>query len=133
MSAFYDRMAATALRLIAQFGQPATLIDVTPGGYDPDTGVTGPVTMERTGSAIVQDYNLRESGAANLAGTVIQQGDKKIMLAALTTNDDGDQVQIEPPTMNTKVTVDGVTWTVANIKSINPAGTPLLYEIQGRR
>jgi len=27
----------------------------------------------------------------------------------------------------------GKSWTIVNIKEINPAGTPLVYEIQGRR
>ncbi|UHC82262.1 hypothetical protein LS633_28415 [Pseudomonas sp. NIBR-H-19] len=51
MSAFYDRMAATALRLIERFGLAATLSEVTPGEYDPVTGVeTGGATLTQTAS-----------------------------------------------------------------------------------
>lgn len=125
MSAFYERMAATALRLIAQFGQSVTLRDTTQGEYDPITGGTTPgTTTEQVGSCILQDYSLQESGAANLAGSDIRQNDKKILIAAK---------GLTPPTLSTRIIADGHEWTAVSIKEINPAGTPLVYEIQGRR
>lgn len=125
MSAFYDRMAATALRLIAQFGQPVTLRDTVSGEYDPITGGTTPgATTEQVGSCILQDYSLQESGAANLAGSDIRQNDKKILIAAK---------GLTAPTLSTQLIAGGHTWTAVNIKEINPAGTPLVYEVQGRR
>lgn len=126
MSAFYDRMAATALRLIERFGLTATLSEVTPGEYDPVTGVeTGGATLTQTGQLILLDYTAQEAGIINAAGSLVQQGDKKIMLAAK---------GLEwPPTMTTTVLADGLTWTIVNIKSTNPAGTPLVYELHGRR
>lgn len=126
MSAFYDRMAATALRLIERFGLTATLSEVTPGEYDPVTGVeTGGATLTQTGQLILLDYTAQEAGIINAAGSLVQQGDKKIMLAAK---------GLEwPPTMTTTVLADGLTWTIINIKSTNPAGTPLAYELHGRR
>lgn len=126
MSAFYDRMAATALRLIERFGLTATLSEVTPGEYDPVTGVeTGGATLTQTGQLILLDYTVQEAGIINAAGSLVQQGDKKIMLAAK---------GLEwPPTMTTTVLADGLTWKIINIKSTNPAGTPLVYELHGRR
>lgn len=126
MSAFYDRMAATALRLIERFGLTATLSEVTPGEYDPVTGVeTGGANLTQTGQLILLDYTVQEAGIINASGSLVQQGDKKIMLAAK---------GLEwPPTMTTTVLADGLTWTIINIKSTNPAGTPLVYELHGRR
>lgn len=129
MSAFYDRMAATALRLIERFGQTATLSDTPepdPDDYDPVTG-TGPVIVPVTqpGQVILLDYTVQEAGIINTAGSLVQQGDKKIMLAA--------KGLAWPPTMTTTILVDGLTWTIINIKSTNPAGTPLVYELHGRR
>lgn len=125
MSAFYERMASTALRLIAQFGQPALLLDSQSGEYDPVTGEASPgLSTEQAASCILQDYTLNESGAANLAGSDIRASDKKILIAAK---------GLTEPTLSTKVVVDGDTWSVVNIKEINPAGTPLVYELQGRR
>jgi hypothetical protein len=129
MSAFYDRMAATALRLIERFGQTATLSDTPepdPDDYDPVTG-TGPVIVPVTqpGQVILLDYTEQEAGIINAAGSLVQQGDKKIMLAA--------KGLAWAPTMATTIIADGLTWTIVNIKSTNPAGTPLVYELHGRR
>jgi len=125
MSQFYDRMAATALRLIERFGQTITLRDTVPGEYDPVTGGSTPeTTVDQPAQAILQDYALQQAGMSYAEGTVIQQGDKKILVAAQ---------GLTPPTLTTTVIADGATWTIVNIKEINPAGTPLVYEIQGRR
>lgn len=129
MSAFYDRMAATALRLIAQYGQAATLTytpEADPDDYDPVTG-TGPVAVpvSQAGQLILLDYTAAESGVINASGSLVQQGDKKIMLAA--------KGLAWPPTLTTTIMADGLTWTIVNVKSTNPAGTPLVYELHGRR
>ncbi|MGO3563729.1 hypothetical protein SAMN04490192_3406 [Pseudomonas lundensis] len=126
MSAFYDRMAATALRLIERFGLTATLSEVTPGEYDPVTGVeTGGATLTQTGQLILLEYTSAEAGIINASGSLVQQGDKKIMLAA--------KGLAWPPTLTTTILADGQTWTIVNVKSTNPAGTPLVYELHGRR
>ena len=129
MSAFYDRMAATALRLIERFGLTATLSDTpepNPDDYDPVTGM-GPiiVPVTQSGHAIQLDYTVQEAGIINAVGSLVQQGDKKIMLAA--------EGLAWPPTITTTILADGLTWTIVNIKSTNPAGTPLVYELHGRR
>lgn len=126
MSAFYDRMAATALRLIAQYGQTAALTEITPGEYDPVTGnETGGANLTQTGQLILLEYTSAEAGIINASGSLVQQGDKKIMLAA--------KGLTWPPTLATTILADGLTWTIVNVKSTNPAGTPLVYELHGRR
>lgn len=125
MSQFYDRMASTALRLIERFGQTITLRDTVQGEYDPVTGSQTPdVEVDQPAQAILQDYALQQAGMSYAEGTVIKQGDKKILVAAQ---------GLTPPTLTTAVIADGATWTIVNIKEINPAGTPLVYELQGRR
>jgi hypothetical protein len=129
MSTFYDRMAATALRLIERFGQTATLSDTPepdPDDYDPVTGKGAAIVpVTQPGQVILLDYTMQEAGIINAAGSLVQQGDKKIMLAA--------KGLAWPPTMTTTILADGLTWTIINIKTTNPAGTPLLYELHGRR
>ena len=125
MSQFYDRMASTALRLIERFGQTIILRDTVPGEYDPVMGETTPeLPVDQPAQAILQDYALQQSGMTYAEGAVIKQGDKKILVAAQ---------GITPPELTTTVIADGATWTIVNIKQINPAGTPLVYELQGRR
>ncbi|MCO1336067.1 hypothetical protein MO867_17185, partial [Microbulbifer sp. OS29] len=83
MSDFYNRMADTALRLIARFGSEQTLHDVIPGVSDPVTGQnSGDTPIEQPVQVILQDYNLKESGMMYAEGQSIQRGDKKLIIAA---------------------------------------------------
>jgi hypothetical protein len=126
MSAFYDEMAEVALDLITEFGQVGTLTSVTEGEYDPVTGIgTDPVTLTQSGQLILLDYTVQEAGIINAAGSLVQQGDKKILLAA--------KGLVWVPAMTTTLDAGGQVWIIVNIKSTNPAGTPLVYEIHGRR
>lgn len=130
---FYDEMAELTLELIGEFGQTVILRDETPGEFDPVTGGSTPsVIIDQPAQAILQDYGLQQSGTSYAAGTEIRQGDKKVMVSALAAGEGGPK-QLTPPQLTTLVIAGGVTWTIVNIKEINPAGTPLLYEIQGRR
>jgi len=120
--AFYDEMAAMALDLITEFGQPVTIRDVTPGEYDPDSSTTAPDTVvERSAQGILLDF----TGQEFQTNTFIQQGDKKLKIAAKGLD--------SAPTLLSKVVAQGRTWSIIPpLKEINPAGTPLLYELQVR-
>ena len=120
--AFYDEMAAMALELITEFGQPVILRDTVKGVYDPGNGKTGPDTVtERTAQGILLDF----TGQEFQNNSLIKTGDKKLKIAA--------SGLATPPTLLSKVIIQGKTWsTVPPLKEINPAGTPLLYELQVR-
>ncbi len=116
--AFYDEMAQVALDLVTEFGQIGTLTCVTEGEYDP-------VTLTQSGQLLLLEYTAAESGVINASGSLVQQGYKKILLAA--------KGLAWAPTMTITIDAGGQVWTIVNIKSVNPAGTPLVYEIHGRR
>ena len=118
--AFYDEMAALALELIAEFGQPVTLRDIQPGEYDPDNPGGGEVIIEQAAQGILLDF----TGLEFQSDSLIVRGDKKLKVAALG--------MAWKPKPLIKADVQGKTWTVINVKEINPAGTPLLYELQVR-
>lgn len=120
--AFYDEMAVMALDLITEFGQPVTIRDTVKGVYDPATGKTGPDTVtERIGQGILQDF----TGQEFQTNTLIKVGDKKLKVAARSLS--------APPTLLSRAVIQGRTWSIIPpIKEINPAGTPLLYELQVR-
>lgn len=122
MNAFYDRTAATALRLITQFGQPVTIRAITVGEYDPETGTAPPDTItEQTAQGILLDF----TGQEFQNNSLIKQGDKKLKIAA--------QGLAWVPELLNKVVVQGRTWSIVPpLKEINPAGTPILYELQVR-
>lgn len=120
--AFYDRMAETALRLISQYGQTMTLREVTPGAYDPGTGETSADSVtESSVSGVLIEY----TGQERQNNSLIQQGDKKVMLPAKA---------LAQPSLNSKVIIQSEVWTIVPpLKVMNPAGTPLVYELQVRR
>lgn len=120
--AFYDEMAVMALEMITEFGQPVTIHDVQKGEYDPDTGSTPPDTVtERIAQGILADF----TGQEFQNNSLIKQGDKKLKIAA--------KGLTPAPDLLSKVVVQGRTWSIIPpLKEINPAGTPLLYELQVR-
>ncbi|WP_323150705.1 hypothetical protein [Pseudomonas glycinae] len=122
MSAFYDRTAATALRLITQFGQPVTIRATTVGEYDPEAG-SAPLdsTKEQTAQGILLDF----TGQEFQNNSLIKQGDKKLKIAA-------QGLEWVPDLLN-KVIIQGRTWSIVPpLNEVNPAGTPILYELQVR-
>ena len=106
MATFYDEMAVMALEMITEFGQPMIIRTTQPGEYDPDIGgeVPGP-TFEQKAQGILLDF----TGQEFQANSLIQQGDKKIMLAA--------KGLTWPPTLVTTILADGLTWTIVNVKN----------------
>lgn len=118
--AFYDEMAVMALDLITEFGQPVILREITTPEYDPDNPGGGDVIIEQIAQGILLDF----TGLEFQNDTLIVRGDKKLKVAALG--------MAWKPKPLVQVDVQGKTWTVINLKEINPAGTPLLYELQVR-
>lgn len=117
---FYDEMAVVALELLGEFGQGVTIARTTSGGYDPATGgVTAP-TASQSGSAVVREY-----ARQHVDGTLIQSGDKRVILAA--------SGLTFAPAPGDSVTAGGDVLQVVSVIERNPAGTPLVYELQGRR
>jgi hypothetical protein len=120
--AFYDEMAVMALEMITEFGQPVTIRVITVGEYDPDTGTAPPdIITEQTAQGILLDF----TGQEFQSNSLIKQGDKKLKIAA--------QGLAWVPDLLNKVIVQGRTWSIVPpLKEINPAGTPILYELQVR-
>jgi len=120
--AFYDEMAVMALEMITEFGQPVTIRAIAVGEYDPETGSAPPDSItEQTAQGILLDF----TGQEFQNNSLIKQGDKKLKIAAL-------GLEWAPDLLN-KIIVQGHTWSIVPpLKEINPAGTPILYELQVR-
>ena len=119
---FYFEMAAVALEMFSEFGQAVTIRDVIKGEYDPDTSTTSPDSVvERIAQGILLDF----TGQEFQTNSLIKVGDKKLKIAA---------AGLGPaPSLLSKVVAQGKTWTIIPpLKEINPAGTPILYELQVR-
>jgi hypothetical protein len=119
---FYEEMAVMALEMITEFGQPVIIRATTAGEYDPDTGTGSPgIVAEQTAQGILLDF----TGQEFQNNSLIKQGDKKLKIAA--------QGLAWAPDLLNKVIVQGRTWSIVPpLKEINPAGTPILYELQVR-
>ena len=122
MATFYDEMAVMALEMITEFGQPVLIRDIKPGEYDPDTGTAGDETVtEQAALGILLDF----TGQEFQSNSLIKVGDKKLKVAA--------QGLVWAPGLLNKVIIQGRTWSIVPpLKEINPAGTPILYELQVR-
>ncbi len=122
MATFYDEMAVMALEMITEFGQPVTISKTQPGEYDPDIGGEAPgVTVEQVAQGILLDF----TGQEFQNNSLIKQGDKKLKIAA--------QGLAWVPGLLDKVIAQGRIWSIVPpLKEVNPAGTPILYELQVR-
>lgn len=119
MSEFYDELAALAQEMLDEFGAPAVLNRVTPGGYDPETGLTtDPVTLTQNGVGAKFDYAQRD-----IDGTAIREGDQRVYLSTIG--------MVAPQTGDT-LTIDGVILNVVKAKILKPALVAVLYEVQVR-
>ncbi|QAY93649.1 hypothetical protein [Pseudomonas sp. ACM7] len=120
--AFYDEMAVMALEMITEFGQPVLIRSITLGEYDPGSGLEPEETIvEQTAQGILLDF----TGQEFQNNSLIKQGDKKLKIAA--------QGLAWVPGLLNKVIIQGRTWSIVPpLKEINPAGTPILYELQVR-
>lgn len=120
--AFYDEMAVMALEMITEFGQPVTISKTEPGEYDPETGGDTPgSTNEQTAQGILLDF----TGQEFQNNSLIRQGDKKLKIAA--------KGLAWVPGLLDKVIAQGRTRSIVPpLKEVNPAGTPVLYELQVR-
>jgi len=120
--AFYDEMAVMAMEMITEFGQPVIISRTEPGEYDPNQGAEVPgATVEQIAQGILLDF----TGQEFQANSLIRQGDKKLKIAA--------QGMAWVPGLLDKVVAQGRTWSIVPpMKEVNPAGTPVLYELQVR-
>ncbi|QJI21920.1 MULTISPECIES: hypothetical protein [Pseudomonas] len=119
---FYSEMAATALEMITEFGQPVTITKTEPGEYDPDIGGEAPgASVEQIVQGILLDF----TGLEFQNNSLIKQGDRKLKIAA--------KGLAWVPGLLDKVIAQGRTWSIVPpLKEVNPAGTPILYELQVR-
>ncbi|WP_063582859.1 hypothetical protein [Achromobacter ruhlandii] len=125
----YADMAATAQALLEEFGGPVTVRQVMTGEYDPDLGQAPNTTVDHDGIGALFDYTAQAAGVANMAGSVIETGDKQLYLAPeLATG--GAMPEPKPTDL---VLALGVTWRVVTVKTLAPAGLVLLYELQLRQ
>ncbi|MDX0312816.1 hypothetical protein GOC54_17305 [Sinorhizobium meliloti] len=113
----YARLQATAQRLIAKYGQSATVKRITP----PDPVYGGdPVETAYPATLVPMAYEARY-----IDGTVIQTGDMQIYISSV-------GLSIEP-TVGDVVTANGADYAIINGDPNKYDGiTPVVFIVQGR-
>lgn len=122
----FDDEIRTAVELIAENGENATLtVMTTTDGDDPwDPGVPG--EQHETARMVFLNFKGSASGETYWNGLLVQQGDKKVLLAAGATN--------LAPNLNALITrADGTKWKVVNLSRLDPNGQQILYTMQVRQ
>ena len=115
---FYTDAAADAKELLAEFGQAATWShDNGDSVFDPILGTyTGGTTTAYAANGVLLDF---ETSRVN--GSSILTTDKMFLM----------EVGAKPETGDV-ITVNSVAYQVMKPLELNPAGTPVLYEVQLR-
>lgn len=114
----YANDVALAEELLAEYGRSITLRHYTIGTYDPTTGSNTPITSDATVTGVVLDFG---SGQTTERGTLIQGGDKRLLLPASAA-----------PSLQDHVLIGGVEFTIVSIGEINPGGTSIIFDLHLR-
>jgi adhesin HecA-like repeat protein len=116
--AFYNRMAATASRLLNRFGGVVSVVRNTGGSVNPVTGtIVAGTNTTLTAKGLINDY------ADNLIdGTRILASDRLLIID-----------NTFEPLLTDKPTVGGQNWTIVSIKQVKPYAVGVVYFLQVRR
>jgi hypothetical protein len=128
MTTVYADDIKTALELIAEFGADCQLKVFTATTPDPAQPweTAAPTEQVANPRMVFLNFKGNNSGETYWNGTLVQQGDKKVLLAA--------SGLAFPPNLNALLTrADGSVWKVVNLHTLDPDGTPILYTMQVRK
>jgi hypothetical protein len=118
----YADIAATVVEMLAEFGEPLTLVRNDGGGggtYDPDTS-TVVDSPEATHTANAIQVQLESE---MIDGTLIQANDRRFLIAP--------DLGLEPAPGDA-VTYNARTFAVVSCQPMMPAGVPLAYDVIAR-
>ena len=114
----YTKSAANSLKTLTKFGMDVVRRAFSAGVYDPATGLVTPTTADTTRKGALFDFG---AGQTLERGTLIQGGDKRLLLDATATVSPQDHFII-----------GSAEYVIVSIGEINPAGTVVLYDLHLR-
>lgn len=115
----YAKTAATATRLLTQFGQVVTRRAYAFDEYNPATGISDPIITSTTRIGALFDYGDQgRKGEQYVRGSLVKAGDKQLLLDPNGAADVSDHYII-----------GGVEYSVVSASVINPAGTIVLHDL----
>lgn len=117
---FYAGLQSTAAGLLSDKGMAMTLHKRTPGAYDAATGATTVTEADYPCTGAHFDFP-----ALLIDGTMIQRGDKKVILSA--------QGLTVTPDVGDALTAGTTRRSVVSVKAIAPADFVVAYVLQVRK
>ncbi|AEP08892.1 hypothetical protein [Micavibrio aeruginosavorus] len=122
MTEFYENMAKTALKQIADKGREITVRRPGEGQvYDPSNDTfTAATPVDETVKALFTNFSKND-----VDGEKIKRTDKRVLIA-------GASLDMAPDTDH-KIIDGGVTYNVINTDVVQPGDTVLLYMVQVRK
>jgi hypothetical protein len=122
----YAQDARDADLAFREDGQLITLTRNTPGAYVDGSIVS--TTSTQTVWGIETGVTLRDLGLGNTNGTLIQAGDRKLIVSTLA--DDGSALVV--PQVDDLALVGTKTYTLKNVDQVSPGGVAVIYTLIGR-
>lgn len=113
----WNSLAVDVTELLGEF-QDVTRRSHTIGSYDPATGTNTDTTADTTRKGALLDFG---AGQTLVRGTLIQSGDKRLLLDSTATIAPQDHF-----------IVGGTEYVIVSIGEVNPAGTRVLYDLHLR-
>lgn len=118
MGAFSDKMTATALRLLTNYGQSVSVVRDNIASYTVATGA-----VSDSGDTSYSGYGYPEQYNSYLIdGVNVKQQDVKLTFSSTT-----------QPAVNDIFTVGGVAYTAQNVERITAQGNNVVYVVQLRQ
>lgn len=123
----YAQNILTADAAFRRKGQLMTLTIKTKGGYANGAVTPGSTTVVNVWG-IETGLTTNDLGAGNVKGTLIQAGDRKLTVSALT--DDGAPLPEAKP--QDTILVGTKVYVIQNVDPLKPGGVPVLWYLIGR-
>jgi hypothetical protein len=115
--AFYNRLAATASKLLTKFGGVVSVSRTTGGSVDPITGAVTPgSTTTLTAKGLITDFDTKL-----MDGTAIQHGDRLLVID-----------NTFEPLMTDRPVIGSQQWNIVSIMAKQPANVAVVYMVQVR-
>jgi hypothetical protein len=133
LSSLYSRLANTTNTLLAQYGQPITLVQNGASTYDPTQAKNTTTQTTYVGTGALLDFSMSSPSVTTMRGTEIQQGDKRLFLSVQGTLN-GVAVQMpRPDTDDQIIDSNGVVYNVQATTTVDPSGVvPVVHECHVR-
>lgn len=114
----YDAFARTAAILLTSAGRSVVFTRKDSLGFDPALGVDVNEAVIYTGKAVKLNYKQSEVDGVNVIA-----GDARLVTEALSI----------VPKAGDKVSVDGATFRIMSVETVDPDGTPIIHKLHIRR